>query len=288
VVFSRSIPIGVSGPDWINKLSFELKRSLETYMLEFGKATLARLVLCGGGIHSADLNKGIKDKLRDTIDILDISPYLSKLLHTGPEQVSIYATAYGLILAHQNESFQSCDLLHPRLFAVEPWRMPLRFRQLAMGIGFAAVLVLILYGILFLKQRKLSQLQSEYAKYHSLVAQTEQVTASTAIIRSWKQGQVGVMDILQNLSTIWSDEAYLQVLTFDRSKDITLSGLAASNQAVATLLTKFNQSPAFIGTKFTYIRASKRNPTYPVEFGISMKYKSRSASSSLPVSGGGQ
>src|SRR5208283_3686819 len=99
---------------------------------------------------------------------------------------------------------------------------------------------------------------------------------------------ISILDILRELSSDWTDETYLQVLTYDKTKDITVTGLASSNQAVAELLMKLNKSPRIGDTKFTYIRASKRNPTYPVEFGLSMKYRSNAAATIVPVAGRSQ
>jgi Tfp pilus assembly protein PilN len=287
VVFSRSASIGTSVPDWINKLFFELKRSFESYTMEFGKAVPETLVLCGGGSLATELTKVLNEKLSGLNQIMDIRASLGKSLHTEPEQAVNYAVAYGLLLAPSG-NLQSCNLLVPRLFAPIKRHMSIRYKQVAVGIGSAVVIVLILMGALYMRQRKLDRLKTEYDTYSTLVAKSDQISASTSLIRNWKQEQTSILDILRELSSDWTDETYLQVLTYDKTKDITVTGLASSNQAVAELLMKLNKSPRIGNTKFTYIRASKRNPSYPVEFGLSMIYKSSTTATIIPVAGRSQ
>lgn len=287
VVLSRSASIGTSTSGWVNKLFFELKRSFEGYAMEFGKAIPDKLVFCGGGSRTPELTKVLNEKLGGSNQIIDISASLGRLLHTEPEQAVNYTGAYGLVLA-PNANSQSCNLLIPRLFAPVKRKMSLRYKQMAVGIGSAALIVLLLLGALYIRQRKLEQLKTEYGGYSALVAKSEQVNASTSLIRTWKQQQISILDILRELSYDWTDQTYLQVLSYDQTKDLSVTGLASSNQAVAELLMKLNKSPSIGDTKFTYIRSSKRNPSYPVEFGLSMKYKSSTTVSILPVSGRGQ
>ena len=272
---------------WTNKLTFELKRNLESYTMETGTSAPTQLVFCGGGSLLSGLNQTIQGKLGSTVQIIDLSRMFSNKLQVESSQASLFPNVYGLALVPQPSS-QSCDFLNPRLFVKDTRKLPVRIRQIAIGFACIIVVVGILLGALYKKQRDLDKLQSEYAQYRSLVAQSEQLITNVSLLQSWKKEQISVIDILRDLSSIWSNDAYLQVLTYDRTKDITLTGLASSNQAVADLLTRINRSTVFTDTKFTYIRASKRNPTYPIEFGLSMKLKTKPVTTPLSTTAKGQ
>lgn len=282
--------------NWINQLGFELKRSLEAYTLEYGKPSPKQVIFYGGGSCLTGLVQALQIKLGITVQCLEIgkSHLQSSLTSTSLTPVQdednaiIAAAALGLILPEE-ASTQYCDLFHPRLFVQERHRFPVHFRQVAIGVGTMVAIIFILLGILYQKQHHLNQLQAEYTIYRPLVMQSEQININMSAIRSWKQESISILEILQALSKIWSDDAYLQIMTYDRTKDITVSGLASSNQAVAKLLKQLNESNQFTGIKLLYSRVSKRNPTYPVEFGLSMKYNLKFTSGKLnPVLTGGQ
>jgi type IV pilus assembly protein PilM len=273
--------------NWINQLVFELKRSLEAYTLEYGKPSPKQMIFYGGGSCLIGLIQILQTKLGIAVQCLEIKKSADEKLAVGSENAIIAAVAFGLILPDEL-STPYCDLNRPRLFAEVPYQFPVHSRQLAIGVGTVVVIILILLSILFQKQRHLAQLQAEYGLYRPLVMQSEQINVNMYAIRSWKQEATSILVILRSLSKIWADDAYLQVMTYDRTKDITLSGLASSNQAVAELLNRLNQSNQFTGIKLSYIRASKRNPTYPIEFGLSMKYKMILNSESNPVLTRGQ
>jgi type IV pilus assembly protein PilM len=263
--------------NWINQLVFELKRSLESYALEYNQPSPKQIIFYGGGSCLIGLMQALEKRLGITVRCFD-----TRVMGSDPdkfgikaEQAIIAAAAIGLVLPEE-VSTQYSNLNHPRLFAVVPFKFPVQFRQIAIGVGTIIAIIFILLSALYQKQRHLGRLQAEYTIYRPLVMQSEQINTNTNAIRSWKQESTSTLEILQALSNLWPDDAYLQVMTYDRTKDITISGLASSNQAVAKLLKQLNDSNQFIGIKLSYSRISKRNPTYPVEFGLSMKYKKQS------------
>jgi type IV pilus assembly protein PilM len=267
-------PIAIN---WINQLVFELKRSLESYALEYNQSSPKQIIFYGGGSCLSGLMQALGQRLGITVQCLD-----TRVMGSDPnkfginsEQAIIAAAAIGLVLPGE-ASAQYSDLNHPRLFAAVPFKFPVQFRQIAIGIGTIIAIIFILLSVLYQKQRNLGRLQTEYTVYRPLVMQSEQINTNMNAIRSWKQESTSTLEILLALSNLWPDDAYLQVMTYDRTKDITISGLASSNQAVAKLLKQLNDSNQFIGIKLSYSRISKRNPTYPVEFGLSMKYKRQS------------
>jgi type IV pilus assembly protein PilM len=292
---------------WINQLIFELKRNLEAYTLEYGKPSPNQILFCGGGSYLTGLSQAIQTKLGIPVQSVEIGESFGKIMAPlsadgrDSEKILIAAAAIGLILPEEG-TMQYCDLNEPRLFAEVGYQMPVQFRQVIWGLGTIAVLILILVGVLYQKKRYLVQLQSEYTAYRPLVMQSQQINVNMYAIRSWKQESISIIVLLGTISKLWADDAYLQVMTYDRTKDITLSGLASSTQAVAKLLKRLDESNQFAGIKLSYCRVSKRNPTYPIEFGLSMKYnqpfnsvqdkqsaiRNPQSAISSPVSTGGQ
>lgn len=267
--------------DWFNQLVFELKRSMESYTLEYNKPIPKQIIFYGGGSYLAGLIQSLQKKLGMEVHCLD-----TRLLENGnlrnsnnniPQEsinnnALLAATAIGLVLPIDTTS-QSCNLNKPRLFVVASFKFPVQFKQVSIGIGLIIAMIIILLGVLYQKQRHLAKLQTEYTIYRPLMMQSEQNNINLNTIRNWKQESTSTLEILRALSNLWPDDAYLQIMTYDRTKDITVSGLASSNQAVSKLLNQLNESNQFTGIRLSYSRVSKRNPTYPVEFGLSMKYK---------------
>jgi type IV pilus assembly protein PilM len=270
--------------DWFNQLVFELKRSLESYTLEYNKPIPKQIIFYGGGSCLVGLIQSLQKKLGIQVQCLYTrldennginNGHGAGQKQTGSVNALIAAAATGLVLPVETLT-QYSNLNQPRLFAEVPFKFPVQSKQIAIGVGIIIALIFVLLGVLYQKQRHLAQLQTEYTVYRPLMMQAEQININMNTIRSWKQESNSVLEILRTFSTLWPDDAYLQIMTYDRTKDITISGLASSNQAVSKLLKQLNDSNQFIGIKLSYSRVSKRNPTYPVEFGLSMKYKKQS------------
>ncbi|MCX7918041.1 MAG: pilus assembly protein PilM [bacterium] len=253
--------------NWVNQLIFELRRNLESYALAWGKPSPKQVLFCGAGNYLPQVAQAVTEQLHCTVHCLTISRGTNGLLEKQQSAI----TAFGSILP-EGVTDQYCDLNQPRLFAVEPFHVPVYIRQVAIGFGLAAIIIVILLGLLLHKQKQLVRLQSEYAVYRPLIIQSEQSNINLSTIKTWKQEAASVLEILHSISVNWSDDAYLQVMTYDRTKDITLSGLASSTQAVSNLLKRLNESNRFASIRLLYCRISKRNPTYPIEFGLSLKY----------------
>ncbi|MFB3895036.1 MAG: pilus assembly protein PilM [bacterium] len=266
--------------NWFNQLVFELKRSMESYTLESNSPIPKQLILYGGGSCLAGLLQSLPKKLGIEVHCLNTRLLENGIANNGYEVMQqqtvnrnalIAAAAIGLVLPVET-SEQSCNLNKPRLFSVTQFKIPIQFKQISIGIGLIIALIIILLGVLYQKQRHLAKLQTEYTIYRPLMMQSEQMNINMNAIRTWKQESTSTLEILRAISNLWPDDAYLQVMTYDRTKDITISGLASSNQTVSKLLNQLNDSHQFSGIKLSYSRVSKRNPTYPVEFGLSMKY----------------
>jgi hypothetical protein len=167
----------------------------------------------------------------------------------------------------------ACDLNKPRLFGARDHKIAASTRKFGYGVVAGIVLILLFGGSYYLKAAKYNRLKSEYSKYSRFLSAADKALTDASTMISFKEQQVSVLTLIAKLSEAWGEKAYLKVLTFDRSKDITLVGAAANSQAVAELLNRLNNSGLFTDAKLTYIRTSQRNPDYPVEFGLSLKWK---------------
>ena len=133
---------------------------------------------------------------------------------------------------------------------------------------------------------KLRKLENEYSKYKGIVTHLEKVSSDMGRFQQFKKDQVSVLPIMETLSEIWGDDAYMNIMTFDRTRDIVIVGQARSSQAVSELLTRINDSGKFTGTKLTYIRGARKNADYPMEFGLSLKVRSTKPASTTKKTGG--
>jgi len=167
------------------------------------------------------------------------------------------------------------DFMESPLFASAPSQNGVYYRQLMAGAVIGLLVILGISGVYWKKASEYQKLEKEYSVYSPMVARLEKASGDTVLMDAFKNEQVSVLEVIRILSDIWGNDSYLKIMTFDRSKEIQVVGQAVSNQAVAELLNRISATNNFPGTKLTYIRGSKRNPAFPVEFGLSLKFSSK-------------
>ena len=246
--------------DWLKNLANEILRNGEVFSLTHNRPFPTSMLVTGGIGHMKDFALELKQLMSRPVDIIPVIP---------PESV-VYFLAQGLITPAQPGD-PSCDFLNSKLFTPKSTTSKTLFRKAVAGAVLALVLIIIAYGFLLVRENRLNTMKAEYAKYSTMVSKADKISGDTAIIEKFKSEQNSILTILHALTRIWGDSGYLKVFGYDRTKDISIVGLAGSNQAVSELITRINTSNQFTGVKLTYIRSNKRDSSYPVEFGLSMK-----------------
>jgi len=250
----------------------QIQQGIRLQAIQSQTAVPSNIYLSGKDEKIASIKKLFKDGNDFQVQLLNTQNPAIPFNIMGKENPTGLLTFIGNLLIDTPDC-PPCNLLKPRLFGARDHKVSASTRKFGYGIIAGIVLILLFSGSYYLKISKYNRLKSEYLKYSKFISVADKASTDASTMISFKEQQVSVLTLIAKLSESWGEKAYLKVLTFDRSKDITLVGAAANSQAVAELLNRLNDSGLFTDAKLTYIRTSQRNPDYPVEFGLSLKWK---------------
>lgn len=278
LAFCRNVTLsGASLDERLRELAVETTRSLMAITSNTAGVDQWSYRLCAENGSITDLQ--ILDRIfQHRVDIVQIQPPLPM-----PDGRMALASA-GILLPPTPGLY--IDFIHPRLFTEAPVTSPRMIHRVIAGFVVLILALAIGWGILAQRQMKLRKLENEYSKYKGIVTHLEKVSSDMGRFQQFKKDQVSVLPIMETLSEIWGDDAYMNIMTFDRTRDIVIVGQARSSQAVSELLTRINDSGKFTGTKLTYIRGARKNADYPMEFGLSLKIRSTKPASTTKKTGG--
>ncbi len=209
---------------------------------------------------------------KPVVRLLNEQKSSSLITINGIENPSEWMVFLGNLIYEIPES-PACNLLKPRLFGRKSSHVSEISRKSGYKIVFGVLLLVLVLGLYAQKVIKYNRVKDEYNQFRSFLSVADKASLDATVMSRFKEQQVSILTLTAILSELWGEDYYLKVLTYDRSKDIALVGASANSQSVAELLNKLNASGIFTDAKLTYIRASSRNPDYPVEFGISLKWK---------------
>ena len=250
----------------------EINRNLISYSLQMNPNIPEKIWVLGDWNDSilSDITRG----LNKTVEKLK-RPEPSAKFPLGDWEERAFSLRTVGLMAQIEDNPGYLDFMESPLFAGEPSHNEIYYRRLIAGIVIGVLVVLGLSSVYWKKASEYQRLEKEYGVYRPMVARLEKASGDTILMDAFKNEQVSVLEVIKILSDIWGNDSYLKIMTFDRNKEIQVVGQAVSNQAVAELLNRISDTNNFPGTKLTYIRGSKRNPAFPVEFGLSLKFRSK-------------
>lgn len=200
VIFSHSARLDVEKPDQqIAVILTEISRAWMSFQNLNLPVKLTDGLLFGTEQDSRGLADALQARLKFKVRL--INPFdalkVNKSGTTSFEQASSYAALLGCVLPNNQSLIQTMNFLSPRKPVVKPDTTRLRQRQLAIGGGIVAALLLLCYWIgLMSLDSTISQTGDTIAELDSSIKKGAALLASTKEVDGWVQDDLNLLDEL--------------------------------------------------------------------------------------------
>jgi len=241
---------------WLERLVGEIKRSLLAFATERGAAA-EDACLCGGG---ASLD-GLPRYLSDALDLPVTLLAAGNILTAGDPLAPRFATAAGMAMVALEKRFPAIDYVAtPKSGAVKS-RFPVPYRSWIVAVVLAGLVGTFLFSG-FLQERMVisQQLQSvnRLVKTHAstvekLRSRKEELQSQVEALEAGLRKQTPWLEVFKEINDRFPKGLWLEEVSMERSKPITLRGLATEDGAVSDLLVALGNSPRLSEVRLSYL-----------------------------------
>jgi len=262
LIFSRAVSLETESQDlnlkidnWHSKLSQEINRSQDTCRKEIGQVKINRIILTG----SPKIIFGLKDKLAAEFSLAagilepfkEINPISNPDLKDYLDADDSFSSIIGLGLLNREPSFN----LLPTEYKTEKEKLSRRKAFLKTASLFSALFLIILAIIakdIFFKDHYIKKFDADYKKLASQTQNLEAMLNKLKIIKGQFVNKAKTVDIITELFKTVPQGIWLNSLTFDAGRSVTLKGQGSDLSSVFRFVSVLEKSPYFENIQVKY------------------------------------
>lgn len=209
----------------------------------------AKIILCSPPDLESLMRKALSEKLGSEVVTYSFPSWIEGLDGFDPSK---YGTALGLAMGLMKDSSPSVNLLPQEM---KEKRRKDEVAKIWMLAGLNVLLVIGLFATISIKRaRELSAIREEIASLEPAVKQAEEVkreyldaVAAEKAISTMEKERIDWLALLDDISKMLPDDAWLTRVEFEKGKPILLAGMASS---AAKLIPILENSPLLEDVKF--------------------------------------
>ncbi len=278
----RGIPVGVvqmiaEGDAARNRFVDELKKSLEVYENEDINKLPVRYILTGAHEEINRLRPVLQQALnvevvcQSFLDQVAVDPAARQLLEGDYKAISFASTATAGMMASSDQ--QQIDLTPDEL------KMQQVIEQKGRQMVFFCVLAFLFLALFsasrlvdaYFKKVRLDKLNEIYESHHRDVLALDSIAQRSRILRSFIQGRMTTLDVLDELYMLIPNEIYLQNIFIDEDGTVNIQGISETMSRVFNLVTALEESVLFKNVKTRSTSATKDRGKDAAAFDIVFK-----------------
>lgn len=253
---------------WLDSLTKEIKRSIETFKSESEGAKIERIILTGAGCRLPWLGKFMQEAIGIGVCLFDPLKKIRFDSTKGADAVACeLAVGIGLALRRNIKNKLAINLL-PSEVRLRKKARKKKIKAIILALS-TALLILLGSGRaikdLFNRQYMLSFLEQKIQETESEVRQAKKIRAQADIIGAYAGQRTLCLEVLREISLICPSEIRLNNLLFEK-EGIQLQGVTPSYSAVSELAAILEKSTYFEDVVLIYSRKGEEEEM--VEFAL--------------------
>jgi len=266
---------------WADNLIAGIKRTIESFQLEFGTSSINTIILSGGASKTINLNEYLREHLKLKVilqkprDDIQIDTSVDILDKFTPE----FNLPLGLIANQASPQYIELNLLPRKI----KYSREIKKQKTEKIISIATIASLLLSCLLLpliiisLRNNTIKKLDAYLTRLKPQVVQVQDLKGKIQTIKDYISTKNSCMEILREISILIPYEITINSFSFEKSSSVMLIGIAKSHASVVGFAEDLNKSALFENAKIIYTRKKNTAQEQIVDFQIFCELKNLEA-----------